>query len=327
MKRIQHRSIGAPADVLEVIEEPSGSPKAGEVRIKVLATPIHPSNLLQIAGLYGVRPELPATPGSEGVGEVVELGDDVEHLSTGQKVLLAGVGGTWRTELIAPAAALFPLPDADVEQLSMAMINPLTAWLMLTSFAKLNEGDWVVQSAANSAVGECLIQLASSMGLRTINVVRREELVPQLKTLGATVVVTDGPDLAERIQESTDGAPVRLAIDAVAGDTFSALLESLGQGGAAVSYGAMSMAPSTFNPGTMIFRELKIHGFWLSKWFQNVSSEVRNQALGEIVSRVARGDISMTVDARFPLSEIKDAVTRAGESGRSGKVLLVPSHE
>lgn len=324
MIRIQHQSIGAPADVLEVIEAPSTSPKAGEVRVKVLATPIHPSNLLQIAGLYGVRPELPATPGTEGVGEVVELGDDVPHLAVGQKVLLAGVGGTWRTELVAPAAGLFPLPDADVEQLSMAMINPLTAWLMLSSFAELNEGDWVVQSAANSAVGECLIQLAASMGLKTINVVRRESLVPQLKALGATVVLTDGADLADRIRKSTGGEPVRLAVDAVAGDTFSALLESLGQGGAAVSYGAMSMAPSTFNPGSLIFRDLSIHGFWLSKWFQNASSEVRNNALGEIVYRVARGDISMTVDAKFSLSEIKEAVTRAGESGRSGKVLLIP---
>lgn len=324
MKRIQHRTMGDPADVLEVIDEAAPSPKAGEARLKVLATPIHPSNLLQIAGLYGVRPELPATPGTEGVGEVVELGAGVMHLEVGQKVLLAGVGGTWRTELIAPAAALFPVPDGDVEQLSMAMINPLTAWLMLTSFMELKKGDWIVQSAANSAVGESVIQLAASLGLNTINVVRREELFPQLKALGATVVLTDGPDLTARITASTDGAPVRLAVDAVAGDTFSALLESLGAGGSAVSYGAMSMAPSTFNAGSMIFKDLSIHGFWLSKWFQTASTETRNNALGDIVARVARGDISMTVDARFPLTKISDAVTRAGESGRSGKVLLVP---
>ncbi len=174
MQKIQHQTIGAPADVLEVVDGEVVPPKAGEARVKVLATPIHPSNLLQIAGLYGVRPELPATPGTEGVGEVVELGDGVSHLEVGNRVLLAGVGGTWRSELTVSAASLFPLPDGDVEQLSMAMINPLTAWLMLTSFVDLKPGDWVVQSAANSAVGECLIQLAASMGLNTVNVVRRE---------------------------------------------------------------------------------------------------------------------------------------------------------
>ncbi len=310
-------------------EEPK-SLKAGEVRVKVLATPIHPSNLLQISGQYGVAPTIPSTPGSEGVGQVIETSAEVNHLQSGQLVLLVG-GGTWREEIVAPASQFIPLPNfgttpqETVEQLSMTVVNPLTAFLMLTNYVELKEGDWIVQSASNSAVGGYLIQLAKQRGVKTVNVVRREGLADELHAKGADVVLVDGPDLADRIASSTGGAPVALAIDAVGGATFARLADSLNYGGTLVSYGVMSGQPVTFNPAVAIFNDVRIRGFWLSKWFQTAEASEQQATFGKIVPLVIDGSLSADIDSRFGLDQIKQAVTRAGQRGRNGKVLLLPN--
>lgn len=328
---VELNRIGNPAEVLEVKSEPRRKLGGGEARVQVLATPIHPSNLLQIEGRYGVDPVLPSTPGSEGVGRVLEVSSGVNHLSVGQLVLLAS-GGTWRDEIVAPASGFIPLPDlgspdmAVIEQLSMVAVNPLTALLMLESFVELQEGDWVVQSAANSAVGGYLIQLARQRGVRTINVVRRAGLEQQLKAKGADVVLIDGPDLAEQIRAATGGRGTVLAIDAVGGATLPRLLNSLAYGSTLVAYGVLSGQPASVNPAIAIFNDIRIRGFWLSKWYQSASSEEKQAAFGKVVPLIASGALKADVDSRFSVAEIKQAVTRAAEGGRNGKVLIVPEH-
>ena len=240
MKAAYFSELGNPADVLELKELPSRAPGADEVCVKVIATPIHPAIFVQISGQYASTPQLSSVPGGEGIGEVIEVGDGVEHLKPGQKVLPAGAGGTWRDEMTAPASAFIPTPPGDAEQLSMMAVNPLTAHLLLTGMKELSEGDWIIQSAANSAVGEMVIQLAAQRGIRTVNVVRRENLIPGLKSLGGDVVLTDGPNLAERVKEATGGASIALAFDCVAGETFERLVSTLAYGATIVSYGVLS---------------------------------------------------------------------------------------
>ncbi|MEH6519499.1 MAG: zinc-dependent alcohol dehydrogenase family protein [Halioglobus sp.] len=330
LKYVELSQLGNPAEVLVVKIDTPRSLKGGEVRVKVLATPIHPSNLLQISGNYGYDPVLPSTPGSEGVGRVVETSTEVTHLAVGQLVLLAG-GGTWRDEIVAPAASFIPLPDLGtpstevIEQLSMATVNPLAALLMLTTFAELEEGDWLVQSAANSAVGGYLIQLAKQRGIKTINVVRREGLAEQLTSLGADVVLIDGPDLAEQIAKATKNAPVSLAIDAVGGETFSRLAKSLSYGGTIVAYGVLSGKPASLNTSETIFNDIRIRGFWLSKWFETAGQEEKQAAFGQVIPLVVSGSLKANVDSRFSVGEIKQAVTRAAQRSINGKVLIVPN--
>jgi trans-2-enoyl-CoA reductase len=327
MKYIQYDELGDPAVVLKIKDAPSLPLDAGEVRVKVLATPIHPSNLLQIAGEYGVKPELPAYPGSEGIGRIIETAADVDQLQIGQRVMLAG-GSTWREEITAPAAAFIPLPDAgDAEQMSMLTVNPLTAHLILSSFVDLKPGDWIMQSAANSAVGEYVIQLAHQQGLKTVNVVRRESLTEELEALGADVVLTDGPDLAQRIASATDNASIMLAIDAVGGETFSHLVDSLAHGGTIVAYGSLTKQPPALNSIAIIFNDVRVRGFWLSKWFETATAEDKQSAFGQVIPLVASGALKAKIDSRFSINEIAAAVTRAAEGGRSGKVLLVPNPE
>ena len=327
---VELNRIGDPAEVLEVKEGVSRALEQGEVRVAVLAAPIHPSNLLQIAGNYLSDAVLPSIPGSEGVGRVTEVSSEVKHLTKGQLVLLGGMG-TWSQEVVASAARLVPLPDlgnpsqAVIEQLSMTTINPLTALLMLNSFADLKEGDWVVQSASNSAVGGYLIQLAKQRGIKTVNVVRREGLAEDLMAKGADVVLIDSPELAKDIANATDNASVVLAIDAVGGDTFSRLLESLGEGGTIVSYGLLSGKLPSLNVGTSISRDIRTRGFWLTKWFQTASMADKQAAFGQIIPLIASGALKANVDSTFTVEEIKQAAKRAGERGRNGKVLIVPN--
>lgn len=327
---IELNQLGDPAEVLELKVGESQSLQSGEIRVAVLAAPIHPSDLLQISGNYGTDPALPSTPGSEGVGRVVETSPEVLTLVVGQLVLLSG-GGTWREEIVAPAASFIPLPDLGaptsevIEQLSMAAVNPLSALLMLTTFVELKEGDWLVHSAANSAVGGFIIQLAKQRGIKTINVVRREGLSAELMAKGADVVLIDGPELAANIAKATGNERVSLAIDAVGGATFSRLAASLGTGGTLVSYGVLSGKPATFNPAMAIFNDIRIRGFWLSKWYETAGMVKMQAAFGQIIPLIASGQLKADIDSRFSVDEIKQAVTRAAQGGRNGKVLIVPN--
>jgi trans-2-enoyl-CoA reductase len=325
MKVVEISEFGAPADVLNLKEQASQSLAAGDVRVRVLATPIHPANLLQISGQYGAAPLLPFVPGGEGIGEVMEVGEGVLHLKPGQNVLLAGAGGTWREEIVAPAVAFIPAPAGDIEQLSMLAVNPLTAHLLLTRFAALGEGDWIIQSAANSAVGEMVIQLAALRGIKTVNVVRRESVFQGLSSLGSNVTILDGPDLASRVSQATSGAQIKLAFDSVGGDTFEGLVETLGYGGSIISYGNLTSKQPLLNLGAILAKDVHVRGFWLSKWYETASQDDKQSALGALIPLIASGRIKTKVDSRYPLDEIGAAVARAAESGRDGKVLLIPN--
>ncbi len=332
LKYTEFNQIGNPADVLYVKEEAPQVLKSGEVRVSVLAAPINPSNLLQIAGQYGVEAVLPAKPGSEGVGRVVEVTAETSYLQVGQLVLILG-GGTWRDEVVAQEAGFLPLPNMDglgpevIEQLGMSAVNPITALLMLTTFVDLDEGQWIVQSAANSAVGGYVIQLAKQRGIKTVNVVRREGLAEELMAKGADVVLIDGPDLAEQITRATGNEPVALALDAVGGDTYTRLTNSLGYGGTIVAYGMLSGKPATLNTGMTIFKDIRNRGFWLQKWYETATLEEKQAVFGKIIPLIAAGVLKADIDSRFAVGDIKAAVTRAAQGGRNGKVLIVPNLE
>ena len=330
VKHVGYSELGDPATVLEVKTEASRALGQGEVRVTVLAAPINPSDLLQIAGDYGVDPVLPARPGSEGVGRVTEVSPDVQVLKVGQLVLLAG-GSTWAEELVAPAAGFLPLPDlgpigADViEQLAMSTVNPLTALLMLTSYTDVAEGQWIAQSAANSAVGGYVIQLAKQRGIKTVNIVRREGLAEELMARGADVVLIDGPNLAADIAKATGNAPIVLALDPVGGDTFGRLADSLGYSGTLVTFGVLSGKPATLDTRRLIGNDIRLRGFWLYKWFQTATMQEKQAAFGEVIPLIANGTLKADIDSRFTIDEIKQAVTRSKEGGRNGKVIIVPN--
>jgi NADPH:quinone reductase-like Zn-dependent oxidoreductase len=233
--------------------------------------------------------------------------------------------GTWRTHMKAKAQRLLPVPPgADLLQMSMLSINPPTAELLLREFGKPQPGEWVIQNAANSAVGRYLISLAKLEGIKTINVVRRPELVAELKGLGADVVLEDGDGLAERVREATGGAQVKLGIDAVGGSACLRLGDAVSAGGTVVNYGSMSGKAASLSPAALIFRNVTLRGFWLVHWMNHTPREAQGALMAKMAKLVADGTLHAPVDASFPLENLQEALARSMEGGRQGKVLLTP---
>lgn len=315
-----------PQDVIKSVEFELPAPAAGQATVEVLAAPINPSDVLTLTGEYGMLPPLPAVGGNEGVGRVVALADDVQGLPVGTVVLLPVGCGSWSTHLNLPAKALVPLPPgADPVQLSMLTINPPTAWLMLSEFVDLQPGDWVIQNAANSAVGGYLVQIAAMRGINTLNVVRREQAVEAVKAGGAEHVLVDGDDLPKQVRAIVGEAPVRLAIDCVGGLSTENLVRCLGEGGILVNYGAMSGERCMISPRHFVFRDISLRGFWLSQWFKRNAADKRMAVFGEIAKLVAQGKLQARVQAEYGIEQIQEAVAAAAAGEREGKIVMVPN--
>lgn len=242
-------------------------------------------------------------------------------------MLLPRGSGTWASHIVAVAAQLQPLPnEADPLQLSMMTINPPTAALLLSEFGSLQPGEWVIQNAANSAVGLYLVQLARYRGYRTVNVVRREDAAEVVRETGGNVVLLDGEDLAQRVSAATEEAQIRLGIDAVGGAATGHLADCLCESATLVNYGRMSGEPCVVQPDAFVFRDLTLRGFWLASWYARASEQRRRAIVGEIAGLIATGKLHAPIEASYDISEIKDAVAAAASGGRSGEVLIVPRH-
>ena len=326
MKQVQFAAFGAPHEVATCIEAADvGAPAADEVVIEVLAFPINPADLLTITGGYAIRPQLPATLGAECVGRIAAVGSSVRDLAVGDRVINLG-RDNWCQRRKVPAAQALKVPAAaDVLQLAMLKVNPATALLMLRRYVRLQPGDWVIQDAANSGVGTNLIKLASADRIRTVNVVRREALIAPLREIGADVVVVDGPDLAERVQEATGGAAIRLAIDAIGGDMVLRLADCLADGGTVVNYGLLSGQPCRLGAQHTIFKGITLTGFWLQKNLVSMARPELEQLYADLAARIADGSLRVEVEATYPIEEIKAALAHAGREGRGGKILVLPN--
>lgn len=230
---------------------------------------------------------------------------------------------SWREQVQGPARGLIALPEnGDFLQLAMGRANPLTMWLIATRYVDLQPGDWIIQNAANSACGRRLIGLARDAGWQTINVVRRKELMPELRQAGGDVVLLDGDDLADRTIEATGGARPRLGIDAIAGTATGRLAASVAPGGTVVNYGLLSGEPMIVPARETVFRDVRIRGFWYTPWFETAPVEELEHEFRFVAEKVAAGQLDTPVEAVYPLADVQAAVAHAGREGRRGKVMI-----
>jgi trans-2-enoyl-CoA reductase len=319
---VRYHEHGKPQDVLRLEEIEVGAPSAGEVQIKLLAATINPSDFGMIGGTYGRLPELPATAGREGVGEVVAVGEGVDSSLLGQRVRFPE-SGAWTDLANAKAEELWPIPgDIPLELAAMAFVNPPTAWRLLRD-SYLQRGDWVIQNAGNSAVGIFVVQMARHLGLNTISIVRRPEVIEPLKALGAQHVFLDDNDYLKKIEEVTGGKKPQLALNMVGGESAIRLIKSLANGGRLVTFGGASADTVRFPTRYFIFNDVVCKGFWMDRWYRTNSRERINIMLSKIYALMRDGTIKAIVEGRYPLSQFQAAVEKAGQP-RCGKILLVP---
>lgn len=322
-RAVRFHQFGPPSDVAKFEAIELGDPGPGEVVVRMERAPIHPADLNRLEGRYGENPDLPAVGGIEGFGRIEALGDDVGDLAPGMAVALARVTGTWSEQVRVPADRLVPLPpNLDPDLAATLVINPSTAWRMLHDFVSLAPNDWVLLNAANSAVGRAVIRIARCQGWRPLAIVRRPELIPELLDLGASEVLLDDDGLRAALPAVTQGAPVHLALNAVGGASALRLANGLAPGGTLVTYGAMGRRPLELPNGLLIFKDLRIRGFWLSRWFRQSTSDQRDSMFQELIQMATNGILRADVATSFPLSEPSAALTAAAKDRRSGKVVF-----
>ncbi len=326
MKIVQFSRFGPPEQVAECIEaDDLPAPAADEVTLDVLAFPINPADTLMIEGRYAVRPPLPSRAGAECIARVATIGSAVTDLKAGDLVIPLD-RDNWVQRKVAKADRVMKVPaGVDPLQLAMLKVNPPTAYLMMTKYVALSPGDWILQSAANSGVGHCLIQLAKAEGFKTVNIVRREGLADELTALGADVVLVDGPDLAERITAATKGAPIKLAIDAVGGTQIVRFADALADEATVVNYGLLSGENPQLSGHQCVFKRISLTGFWLMPWLQKMPRAEIATLYGGLAKHVADGSLRVPIQATFPIEEIKQALALANGYHRAGKVLVTPN--
>lgn len=325
MRALVQPRFGDPAEVLSVQEVPDPEPGPGQVLVRVLLSPIHNHDLWTARGSYGFKPEMPARAGTEAVGVVEALGEGVDTLQVGQRVATGGSFGAWAELIVAPAAGLVPVPEGMSDEAAAQLVSMPFSAIALLDFLDVSEGDWIVQNAANGAVGRLLSQLAEARGVHVLGLVRRAEGVDELREQGIEqVVATDDDGWRDRVREIVGDSPVVAGVDSVGGSAAGDVVSLLAEDGVLVVFGAMASPTLEIGSGDVIFKQVVIKGFWGSKVFGAMSREKRGALMGELVAGISSGALTLPVEQVYALEDIADAARANQAPGRRGKVLLRP---
>jgi NADPH:quinone reductase-like Zn-dependent oxidoreductase len=325
MRSVGHDTFGAPEKVLTEREVDTPVAGPGQVLVRTLLSPIHNHDLVTVTGNYGVKPALPAVGGTEAVGVVEAVGEGADEALVGRRVAVAGSPGTWAEQFVAPAGAVVPVPDAMTDEAAAQLISMPFSAISLVEFLGAAPGDWIVQTAANGAVGKIVAVLARSRGLRLLNLVRREAAVAELAELGIDhVVATESPDWVAQARAVIGEGGARAAVDSVGGDVANGLAELLGEDGLLVTFGAASNQPLVISSGPIIFKQLTVKGFWGAKVSRATSAEDRARMFGELIGLVLDGSLALTSGGTFGLDQPAEAVAASQTPGRTGKIMFRP---
>ncbi len=323
MRQLQLMAFGEPSDVIQLntVAEPPLGPE--DVLVSMEAAPLNPSDFLLVRGMYAVRPPLPFSLGAEGVGRVEKTGSKVDTALLGKRVLIVPnyEQGTWSDEVVVQVRNTVPVADdSDPLQLAMIGINPATAYLLLHRYVSLMPGDWIGQTAANSAMGQYIIALARLGGVKTLNVVRRPDAAEQVRQFGGDRVVVQSDNLRHDIDEALGGKKLSLVLDFLGGATVGELARSIKPGGSIAMYAFQHGFPALLPE--FLFNNLSLHGFWIGNWMRNAPRTEIQELYQKLADLVADGSLSAAVEHAYPLDQFKQAIDRSLKSNRNGKILF-----
>ena len=213
--------IGLAEEVVSIESISQADFDDSSILVKMQFSPINPADILMIEGNYASVPSCPTEIGIEGSGIIEEVGNRITNFKVGDKVMCLS-RTNWKTTQILKENEVIKLPESiDLQQAAMLKVNLASAYLMLTNFRKLSNGNWIIQNASNSAVGKNIIYLSKSLGLKTINLVRRDNVIDELLDIGADIVInSDDINVIKKELHSKVDGPISLGIDAVAGDAI-----------------------------------------------------------------------------------------------------------
>ena len=325
MRALIHHEFGDPSKVLTVENIPVADPGPGEVRVRLVLSPLHNHDLWTIRGSYGFKPDLPARAGSEAVGVIDAVGEDVTGLEVGQRVATGGTFGVWAEYFTAKAGALIPVDDSITDEVAAQLISmPFSAISLLDSL-NLNQGDWFVQNAANGTVGRLLAQLAAARGINVIGLVRRTAGIGELAGQGINnIVATDAAGWVDQVRAIAGDAPITAGVDSVGGRASGEVLSLLAENGTLVVFGAMQSPVMEISSGDIIFKQATVRGFWGSTVSTSMPAQKRGALLGELVAYIASGVLTLPVEASYSFEDAGAAALANFVPGRKGKIMLRP---
>lgn len=354
MKAVRVDAFSDDPGGIRIEEVPVPEPGPGQVRVRMLVSPVHPSDLLFVRGSYyralerviwnqgrqdgdgriffdpGMRNECPVppfTPGVEGVGIVEKCGAGfLARRLKGKRVAVGGgpPNGLWQEYAVVDAkrAMVVPvqLPD---EQAAMYLGNPISALAMVREVLNVQRDDWLLVTAAGSALGKSVVRLGKRFAFRTICVVRSGTNSAELVKLGAEAVIeTDRHDLVAEVARVTGGAGVTAAIDCVGGKVAGDAVRCLGLGGRLLLYGTMSNSPIDLPSRDLMMPLARIEGFYLGNWMSRQSPLKLLAVLRAVKRLTAEGVFHTDVAGTYALDHVQQAVAASMEPGRTGKILL-----
>jgi NADPH:quinone reductase len=317
------------ANALRIERRAVPKPGPNEVLVKVAATPINPSDLAFLEGLYGFKKPTPVVPGFEGSGMVVAAGSGwMGKYLMGKRVACVGQergDGVWAEYMATATSLAFPL-DASVslDQGAMSVVNPLTALAFLT-LAKEGRHKAIVQTAAASALGQMVSRLCKNEGIQVINIVRRAAQKELLKEQGAEIVLDSlAADFPQHLYDVCQQYQSRMAFDAVAGPLTGQLLKAMPSDSKVIVYGGLSYEPAQADFGQFIFEGKSIEGFWLTRWVSK-KNFLQSLAIWQRAQKLMMTDLKSEIRKQYPLNEFQNAIKEYQSQMTGGKVLLRPS--
>lgn len=322
MQALMHSAFGEPNAVIALSEIPKPEPGPGEVRLRMLRSPIHNHDLATIRGVYGYKPLLPAIAGSEILGVVDALGAGVEQPAVGSRVAYVSRSG-WAEYVVATASQCVPIPDPISDDVGAQLLAMPFSAVVLLDELRVQPNMWIAQNAAGGAVGKLLMALAQEAGVNIVNFVRRASAADELRNHGAKhVIVTEDEGWQSKARALTGGVGFSRIVDSVAGPGTVDLQRLLAQFGEIVIFGGLSGAAIKLDPSLMISLECTVRGFWITTWMQRATAEQRMSAMQRVFALAMQGKLPLPVSGSYPLSKAAEALTAAEKPGRPGKVLF-----
>jgi NADPH:quinone reductase-like Zn-dependent oxidoreductase len=328
--RVVITALGGP-HVLEYVEEELPRPRAGQVRVKILAAGVAFADVLMRHGLYPGTPNFPFAPGYDIVGEVDALGEGASQFTIGQRVAALTMTGGYSRYTLVPASRLVGVPAAldPVEAVSL-VLNYVTAYQMLHRVAKLREGQLVLIHAAAGGVGTAALQLGKIAGLELFGTASKakHDLVA---SLGALPIDYHTDNFAERLGQLVPGG-IDAVLDPIGGKHWWASYNCLRRGGALVCYGsqvALSEGKLSAGLGFAMLGLMKIlpdgkRASWYNvKTLSDTSPENFREDLMRLFDLLSQKRIHPVIAARFPLREAAHAHELLEKAQVSGKLVLL----
>ena len=328
MKALQQSAYGPPSEVVTLVDVDEPTPDSDEIVVEVEAAALHLADLKFINGDPGFRWfDMPRWPGHEGIGRVVAKGDQAEGFEIGDRAFLPTGCGTFRQKVPAKAEACTPAPDRDAIQLALTSLNAMTAYILVEDIAKPAQGEWIIQNGANSSCGRFVIALAKMRGAKTVNIVRRPELIDELKALGADAVVVDTGDpdeTAKLARDATGDANIEFGFDCVASTGTVTIARCLGDSGTVINYGFMTGKNSEMAFQDLFGKNIRLEG--MSMRTDRTAWE-RKEVLQKLADLTADGTLEAKIAGTFTLDQAQEAFALQAKTGtdRQGKIVILPN--